>query len=182
MAVLVVTAIALGLGIPVFATLISNERMMIATNDLVSSLHAARSEALKRQLTVTLCATPSGTGNCQATNGAGLSPEPTLAAGWTVFVDNNEDALISPGEVVLQRHGALDQDLVNRLTSSPNPLMFSGQGILGLREPHTDFHIQLCDHRGMWTPVGEWPPGAGFKSPRWVAPSCCASEQTSSRH
>ena len=140
MVVLAVVAIALGIGAPLFATLAANNRMSSATNDLVSSLIAARSEALKRQVTVTLCPTPDGAGNCVAGG--------SLGTGWTVFVDRNADGVISADDVVVQQHGALEGDLRDGVTATPTDLMFTGAGTLAIDAPLTDFHIQLCDQRG----------------------------------
>lgn len=151
MFVLAVVGIALGIGAPLFATLAANNRMSSATNDLVTSLHAARSEALKRQVTVTLCPTPDGAGPCVAGG--------NLGAGWTVFVDRNADAAISADDVILQRHAALDGDLRNGVTATPAALMFTDAGSLA---PLTDFHIQLCDHRG------DADTGAGIAAGRWI--------------
>jgi prepilin-type N-terminal cleavage/methylation domain-containing protein len=138
--VLAVVGIALGLGAPLFATLAANNRMSSATNDLVTSLHAARSEAIKRQVTVTLCPTQDGAGACIAGG--------NLGAGWTVFVDRNADGAISDDDVIVQQHTALDGDLRAGVTATPADLMFTDAGTLALDAPLTDFHIQLCDHRG----------------------------------
>lgn len=153
MVVLGVVAIALGVGVPVFGRLAANERMSSATNDLVSSLHGARSEALKRQVTVTLCPTAND-GPC-VDNG-------DLAIGWTVFVDRNADGAISDDDVVLQRHGALPADLLAGVTTTPADLMFTAAGTLALDAPLTDFNIQLCDHRG------DADTGGGIAAGRWI--------------
>lgn len=152
MVVLGVVAIALGVGVPVFTTLAANNRMSGATNDLVTSLHAARSEALKRQVTVTLCPTPDGAGGCVAGG--------NLGSGWTVFVDRNADRAISGDDVILQRHAALDGTLASRVTATPGNLMFTDAGTLAA--PLTDFHIQLCDYRG------DADTGADIAAGRWV--------------
>ena len=104
MVALVVVAIALGIGVPVFTTMAANERMSSATNDLVTSLHGARSEALMRQAPIALCPTPDGAGACV---GGG-----NLALGWTVFVDRNGDGSLDADDVILQRHAALHPELV----------------------------------------------------------------------
>ena len=45
MVVLGVMALALGIGVPLFSAIAANSRMSSATNDLLASLRAARSEA-----------------------------------------------------------------------------------------------------------------------------------------
>ena len=89
-----------GVGVPVFTTLAANNRMSGATNDLVTSLHAARSEALKRQVTVTLCPTPDGAGGCVAGRQPGY--------GLDRLRGRNADGAISGDDVILQRHAALE--------------------------------------------------------------------------
>lgn len=163
MVVLGVVAIALGIGVPVFGRLVANQRMSSATNDLVSSLHGARSEALKRQVTVTLCPTAGGNGAC--VDGG------NLAAGWTVFVDRNADGAISSDDVVLQRHATLPADLLPGVTATPAALMFTGAGTLALDAPLTDFNIQLCDHRG------DVDTGGGIAAGRWIQISQVGRQQ-----
>ncbi|MEO8223282.1 MAG: GspH/FimT family pseudopilin [Gammaproteobacteria bacterium] len=162
--VLGVAAIALGIAVPVFTTVAANQRMSAATNDLVGSLHAARSEALKRQLPVTLCATPNGTGPCVAFG--------NLAGGWSVFVDRNADGLISgPDDVILQRHGSLGPDLLGGVTTTPVRLIFAPSGTLALDAPASEFDIQLCDHRG------DTDTGDGVAAGRWIQISQLGRQQ-----
>jgi type IV fimbrial biogenesis protein FimT len=157
--VLAVVAIALGVGVPAFSTLFANNRMTGATNDLVSSLYAARSEAIKRQVTVTLCPTVEGDGPCL--------PGGSLASGWTVFVDRYGDAAISADDVVVQRHAALPPDLWDGLTvnpaTAPGYIIFSGTGSVGTTaRPDSLTDIQLCDSRG------DIDAGGGVAAGRWI--------------
>ena len=157
--VLAIAAIALGIGVPAFTTMFANSRMTGATNDLVSSLHAARSEAIKRQVTVTLCPTEEGVGPC-LTDG-------NLASGWTVFVDRNGDATISADDVVMQRHAALPPQLRDGLTvnpaAAPGYIIFTGNGAVGTTAlPDSLTDIQLCDERG------DVDTGAGVAAGRWI--------------
>ena len=157
--VLGVVAIALGIGAPAFATLFANNRMTAAVNDLMTSLHAAHSEAIKRQVTVTLCSTADGNGGC--TNGG------SLADGWTVFVDRNSDAIISDDDVVLQRHPALPVELRAGLSVGPatalNYIAFAGTGTLGTPMLTNSIRdVQLCDGRG------DVDTGGGIAAGRWV--------------
>ncbi len=155
MVVLGVAAIALGIGVPVFTAVAANARMSAATNDLVQSLHAARSEALKRQLPVALCATPDGSGPCV--------PFGNLGEGWSVFVDRNADGLISNADdVILQRHGSLGPDLAGRVTATPVPLIYTPAGTLALDAPASEFSVQLCDYRG------DTDTGGGIAAGRWI--------------
>lgn len=88
MAALAVSAILLTIGIPSFAALIHSTRLTSATNALVSSLHLARSEAIKRGSRVAIC--PSATGSA-CTNGG-------WHQGWVVFHDANNNVSLDAGE------------------------------------------------------------------------------------
>lgn len=56
MVTITVLAVLLGIGIPSFRSMIENNRIAAASNDLVSALQLARSEAIKRGIPVVLCA------------------------------------------------------------------------------------------------------------------------------
>ena len=80
MVTLAVVGLLLAVGVPAVRDLIATSRMSTAVNDLVSSLHLARSEALKTSDRVSVCA---------STNWDSLAPGCDgldLADGWIVFV------------------------------------------------------------------------------------------------
>ncbi len=108
MVTLLVAGIVLGIGVPNFMEFQRNNAMIAAANDMISGLYLARTEAVKRQLPVTLCG----------------SPDPLIAApvcglggngGFIVFVDENNNGVIGDptdgnaevdaGEVVLLQRG-----------------------------------------------------------------------------
>ncbi|MEZ5564473.1 MAG: GspH/FimT family pseudopilin [Gammaproteobacteria bacterium] len=159
MVVLAVAAIALGLGVPAFTSVFANNRMSAATNDLVSSLHAARAEAITRQVTVTLCPTPDGATACVAGG--------NLAQGWTAFIDRNANATIDADEVVLQQHSGLSPELIAGFTTSPagapGYISFAGDGAIGTPTlPDSLRELQLCDSRG------DVDTGGGVAAGRWI--------------
>lgn len=55
MVAMAVLAIILGIAVPSFQTLIENDRVSGTTNELVGALQLARSEAIKRHASVTVC-------------------------------------------------------------------------------------------------------------------------------
>ena len=159
MFVLAIVAIALGIGVPAYTTMAANSRMTAATNDLVTDLHAARSEAIKRQVTVTFCPTADGSGPCL--------DDGSPASGWTVFVDRNGDAAIGADDVVLQRHAALPAQLRGGLSINPpgagGYIIFNGSGAVGTTAlPDSLTDIQLCDGRG------DIDTGGGIAAGRWI--------------
>ena len=78
---IVVVSILLAAGVPAFQSFIKNNRVTAQTNDLVSAIQLARSEALKRGANVVVCASKD-----QATCSEDKN---TWADGWIVFSDLN---------------------------------------------------------------------------------------------
>ncbi len=74
MVTLAVAIVVLSVGIPVFSTLIANNRAAADSNALVTAIQYARSEAVKRSALVRVC----------AGNGTSSDPTPTACSG-----DNN---------------------------------------------------------------------------------------------
>jgi len=112
---MVVASLLVAIGIPSFRDAQRNSAITAAANDLITGLLAARAEAVKRQVPVTLCASPdpSAANPVCAQDGAGanggfivwvdwdpshvdpLTGSPTFAASdGNAVVDNNEAVLI----------------------------------------------------------------------------------------
>ncbi|HLT89679.1 MAG TPA: GspH/FimT family pseudopilin [Woeseiaceae bacterium] len=70
-----VAAIILSFGVPGFMDIIQNNRATTHTNDLVTALNLARSEATRRAATVTVCS---------STNGATCNGTTDWSTGWVV--------------------------------------------------------------------------------------------------
>ena len=83
MTALAVLAVLLAIGIPTFRDVALGSRLTASANDLLASVQLARSEAIKRNLTVTVCASADG-----ATCAAGGGWE----QGWIV-VDSGANVL-----------------------------------------------------------------------------------------
>ena len=92
MVVLSIAGILLAIGIPAFNHLAHSIRLTSATNELVSSLHLARSEAIKRNSRTVMCMSATGT-SCAASGG--------WQQGWLVFHDVNNNAVLDAGETVI---------------------------------------------------------------------------------
>ncbi len=85
MLVLTIAGIILGFGVPAMGDFIRNARITGAANDVMASLHYARSEAIKRRQAVTVCTSADpliADPGCDAT---------TVLTGWIVFVDANQN-------------------------------------------------------------------------------------------
>jgi type IV fimbrial biogenesis protein FimT len=94
MVVVAIVAILASLAAPSFRTLLVSRTVLAAGDTLVSDLTLARSEALKRSSTVTICRSTNGS-TCNATVGS-------WSVGWIVFIDLNADGVnTDAGGVVL---------------------------------------------------------------------------------
>ncbi len=101
--VLAVIAIVAGAGAPAFYRMIADNRLATATNDLVADINFTRSEAIKRNQNVAICA---------RANATTCSNDPAdWSNGWLVFVDANNNGTIDNGEAILRRHDAIGNAL-----------------------------------------------------------------------
>ena len=100
MVVLSIAGILLTIGIPAFSYLAHTSHLSSATNEMVSSLHLTRSEAIKRSSRVVMCTSATGT-SCAASGG--------WDQGWVVFHDANNNASVDAGETVILAQPALPQ-------------------------------------------------------------------------
>lgn len=98
MVTVALAAIVLTLGVPSFREMIQNNRLVTQTNDFVSALNLARSEAIKRGVRVTLCKSANGE-NCTGKGG--------YHQGWIIFVDPNNNATVDSGEIIIRISGAI---------------------------------------------------------------------------
>ena len=83
---IVVATILLAVGVPAFQSFIKNNRVTAQTNDLVSAIQLARSEALKRGVNTVVCASIDQK-SCS-------NNKDTWAAGWIVFSDLNRNNVL----------------------------------------------------------------------------------------
>ena len=95
--VLAVGAILLTIAIPGYAFFMNASRLTALTNDLVTVLHLARSEAVKRGTRVTVCKTS----NAMATTPA-CDTTASWQQGWLVFVDGGTRGVIDSGDTLLR--------------------------------------------------------------------------------
>jgi type IV fimbrial biogenesis protein FimT len=121
-----VGGILLAMALPSFRAFIENSRLTAQANSLVMSLDYARSEAIKRDLAVTVCAADLNTTTC---NGSA-----TWSTGWVV----QDPSGASPLQAVPATTGnvTLTAELTGPITFSPN----------GTASAAVSFNI--CDTRG----------------------------------
>lgn len=128
---LLILSILLAIGVPSFNQFIASNRLTAYTNDMLSTLTLARSEAIKRNGREVLCKSADG----ETCAGAGGWNQ-----GWIVFADANNNANRDAGEPVVYKMPALQSgytfDGVNGFISS---VSYDSQG--GLTQTGT---FTLC--------------------------------------
>ncbi|HEU4623248.1 MAG TPA: GspH/FimT family pseudopilin [Steroidobacteraceae bacterium] len=143
MIVIALAAVILGLGAPSFSEFRRNNRLTGASNDFLSALLLARTEAIKRQQPVSLCASD----NPQA-----VAPACSKGAytGWIVFEDRNSDCVLDAApEVLLRSDGPLEAAVKTAATGTCMPFMPTG--FLKPQDDEPEDHVQrvlFCDERG----------------------------------
>lgn len=73
-----IVGILLMVGVPSLKTFVQNNQLIASTNELISALHVARSEAIKLNSRVSICS---------SSNGTSCSGSSNWQNGWIVFVD-----------------------------------------------------------------------------------------------
>ncbi|HKE93393.1 MAG TPA: GspH/FimT family pseudopilin [Povalibacter sp.] len=104
-----ILAVTLSIAVPSFSAMMRTNRLAGQVNEMVTAMNYARSEAYKRGVTVSVCATN--------TSGACASSGTAWANGWLVITDPNNNGVTDTGETVLQTFAAP----VGNFTYSPTP-------------------------------------------------------------
>jgi len=102
----VVLIVLLVIGVPEYRRMTENNRQVAAINTIVGDLNLARSEAVKRGRTVTLCGSDDGA-TCNTAN---------WESGWIAFidVDGNQAVDNADGDLLLSRNTGLPTGLTLR--------------------------------------------------------------------
>ncbi|MCW5654106.1 GspH/FimT family pseudopilin [Hydrogenophaga sp.] len=118
-----IMAIILAFGVPSFQSAIASNRLTGTTNDLVSAMALARTEAIRRGTRVTLCKSANAT---QCTNAG------QWTQGWIVFVDttrSSTDASVDTGETILASQAASPPNIALKGTADvANFISFGADG------------------------------------------------------
>ena len=148
MVVLAVVGVIMGFAVPNFSLYIRNSRLTGAANDLLASVTMARSEAIKRQLPVGVCASADPNVANPVCSGATAT---AFRQGWIVWVDADNDWVPdnNVNEPVLDRHPALDVSLTVRSNNSRR-IRYLANGFSSAAGPFgaNTSNIAMCDARG----------------------------------
>jgi len=146
---LVIVGVLLGIGVPNFRTFIQNSRITTQSNELVSVLATARSEALKRNLSVVVCRSADPTAGTPVCTVGGSGAWET---GWLLFVDKNSNNSFAAadGDTLLKVYPVLTGNNTLRGNSAAlvDFLTFNRSGTTTLAAAGTPYHFKLCDTRG----------------------------------
>lgn len=118
MVTLVVFAIVTVLAVPNFRTFVQSNNITASANNLMGSLSLARSEAVKRNTTVSICASNSQVG-CTGVD---------WDAGWIVFTDTPTDGMVDGDDELLSAVRGLPGGM--ELLSSEPYIQFKPNGAL----------------------------------------------------
>jgi type IV fimbrial biogenesis protein FimT len=135
MITLVVAAILLTVGVPSFVDLLQRNRMASLANEMVGSMQMARSEAVTRNATVTMCA------KLDNTTCGGAS----WGDGWLIFIDVDGDAVVDAGDddLVLNVMESDSEGVDYTATATDLTYLPSGQS-----DNTADVIFTLCPDRG----------------------------------
>jgi type IV fimbrial biogenesis protein FimT len=135
---LAVIGISVSIAVPSFQTAMNNSRRTTAVNELVSTMHVARSEAITRNVQITVCPSASGD-DCEAVG---------WQAGWIYFTDANSDRAVDPGEQVLGSAGEAPR-LTITSAEFPAFLAYRPNGRIMVANPaQNSGQLTVCDPRG----------------------------------
>jgi type IV fimbrial biogenesis protein FimT len=148
MLTLAVAAVIMGIAVPNFTAFIRNNRLTSGANDLLASVQLARTEAIKRQVSVAVCASANPTVAVPTCSGG------PFVAGWVVWVDADNDWIPdnNVNEPVLSRHLALDNTLTVR-SDNNGRMRYQASGFASPASGGftPTLNIAMCDARGIVT-------------------------------
>jgi type IV fimbrial biogenesis protein FimT len=138
---IVVLSILLGLAVPAFRSLMQNDQQWVQQNNLVLSLNAARSEAIKNDMA-------GGVQVCSSTDGATCTGTP-WNRGWIVLPSVNPFGAGPPKP--LQVVGALPTGTTLTEVNGNLAVTFQSNGAVNtglLLNPAAPVAFRMCDVRG----------------------------------
>lgn len=140
-----IAAILLTVAVPSFQTTIANNRLATQTNNLVTDINIARSEAVKRGISAILC--NSGTPNAAAPTCTGAGN--TWTSGWILFVNGVGDAdpnqFSAATDTLLKVGQAASGDTTIRATANLNVFTYLADGT----NAGAVANFAICDTRGV---------------------------------
>jgi type IV fimbrial biogenesis protein FimT len=138
MIVLVLAGVIFGIGVPNFRDFQRNNRMTVAANDVLGMVITTRAEALRRQITISMCQSNNAGEEEDATCGSG--------SGWIVFED--PDANCARAETEEWISGVqVDSDVESYSNTSCISFATTGFKRVVAGQPGMS-RLMFCDDRG----------------------------------
>ena len=132
------TALLMSMAVPAMDVFVSNSRQTGAINDLVSSMHLARSTAITTNTRVTLCASASGN-DCDGAS---------WADGWIVFGDRDSDQDVDADETIVSTADGVDSLSMVSAEFGQFMLYRPNGRVMNASVNGTSGEFTICDDRG----------------------------------
>jgi type IV fimbrial biogenesis protein FimT len=134
-----IVAISLGMAASSYNSVVSNNRRATSINELVSTMHAARSEAITRNLQLTIC---------PSSDGAACSDGADWAVGWMYFTDVDQNRVLDGTDLLLgQKPGTPRVSIAS--VEFPDFLVYRPNGRVMADTPDENTgQFTICDKRG----------------------------------
>jgi type IV fimbrial biogenesis protein FimT len=178
LAVMAVAAVLLTIGVPSLRVLIQNSRLVTEVNGIVAHINLARSEAIKRRATVSLCHSADANAEEPACAADQTDWAGGKGSGLLVFVDDNGDGVLDAGETLIRR-GPREAGGLS-VGAAGAPLRFRPDGSLNTV---VIARFGVCDERGSehrsarWLEVGLVGRPATYRGPRSELPESAAPDE-----
>jgi len=139
-----VAVVLMTAAVPSFVTVVQNNLLTVQANDFAATLIHARSEARKRRARVALCKSDDGA-SCSTADSV------SWADGWIQFVDDDRDAAVDTGELILEVSTGIDNRLApDSAFSEYISFLPDGRAIgNGDTVPPAQGGFLVCDARGL---------------------------------
>jgi type IV fimbrial biogenesis protein FimT len=136
MITLVIAAILLSIAVPSFRDFLLNNRLTTVTNEFVAAASLARSEAIKRGRTATMCVSSNSmNANPTCTGGSDWS------LGWLVWADTDGNGLLNAGEEV-RTYDSLANTGLTFTSDGASSFSYSATGAVS-----NQLVLEVCDDR-----------------------------------
>ena len=140
MIVVSVMAVIAVVAVPTVGNVIANTRITTQVNEMASSLHLARSEAIKRSTNMTLC---------KSSNGSSCTNSGNWAQGWIVFTDTDGDGVVDTGETIVRvEDQAAAGSSITGTANVQNRVTFNNRGFARIAAQSYNGTLTVCDGRG----------------------------------
>lgn len=137
-------AIVISMAVPSFSNAIKSNKVVSETNELITDIHFARSEAVKRAKRVVLCRSASPSNNTPTCSGTAND----WSTGWLVFVDNDSDDVYTAASDILIRIGNPASKSVTIKSNAPANLDLTYNPDGTTNEGGSTTVFAICDDRG----------------------------------